>query len=369
MESPRVDTAATYLDWNATAPMDAAAIDAMTDAARRWGNPSSVHGEGRRAKAMLEAARRDVANALGVQPEAVIFTSGGTESLGLALNGAACGARIVSDVEHDAVLRQAAGAHICPVTADGVLDLEALERLLVEVEGPPLLALMHANNETGAIQPVEDAAVMVRAAGGRLLADCVQTAGKLRMPSADFIAVSAHKLGGPPGVGALVARCLDGLEAVQKGGGQERGYRAGTENLPGIAGFAAALAARAADRCWLDRVAGLRAAMESRLRDIAPDVVIAAAGVERLATTSAIRLPGVVASTQLIALDLAGIRVSSGAACSSGKVRASHVLSAMGWSAETASETIRVSMGWTTTEDDVARFIEAWAKLAARRGK
>ncbi len=368
MESPCVDSSAAYLDWNATAPVDAAVIDAMADAARRWANPSSVHGDGRRAKALLEAARRDVAEALGVQPEAVIFTSGGTEALGLALNGAACGSRIVSDVEHDAVLRQAADAHVCPVDSQGVIDLAALEKLLVEVEGPPLFALMHANNETGVLQPVDQAADMVRAAGGRLLADCVQTAGKLKIPSADFVAVSAHKLGGPPGVGALIARCLDGLESVQKGGGQERGYRAGTENLPGIAGFAAALTARAADRDWLARVGALRDMMEARIREIAPDAEIAGAGADRLATTSAVRLPGVVASTQLIALDLAGIRVSSGSACSSGKVRTSHVLSAMGWDAQAASETIRVSLGWTTTEADVARFIDAWSRLAARRG-
>jgi cysteine desulfurase len=356
-------TARTYLDWNATAPIAAAAVEAMAEAARNWANPASVHGEGRRARGMLERWRGEVARALGCQADQIVFTGGGTEALGLALAGTA-GPKIVSAVEHDAVRRQAEGAAVVPVDAGGVIDLGALERLLADAEAPALVALMHANNETGVIQPVAEALALVRAAGGRMLVDAVQTAGKLDLPAADFVAVSAHKLGGPPGVGALIVRCADGLQAVQRGGGQERGLRAGTENLPGIAGFAAALAGRA-ERGWLAEAGRLRERLEARLT--AAGGIVLGAGAARLATTSCIRLPDVPASTQLMQLDLAGFAISSGAACSSGKVGVSHVLQAMGLDAQAAGEAIRVSLGWTTTEAEIDAFADAWAALAARR--
>lgn len=356
--------ARTYLDWNATAPIGAAALAAMTDAARDWANPASVHGEGRAARGRLERWRGEIARGLGCQADQIVFTGGGTEALGLALRGFDA-PQIISNVEHDAVRRQARpDAAAIPVDGDGVIDLAALERLIAAAPAPPLVALMHANNETGVIQPVAEALALVRAAGGRMLVDAVQTAGKLDLPAADFVAVSAHKLGGPPGVGALIVRCADGLQSVQRGGGQERGLRAGTENLPGIAGFAAALADRA-DRGWLAEAARLRDLLEARLTAAGGEVLAAAA--PRLATTSCVRLPGVPASTQLMQLDLAGFAISSGAACSSGKVGVSHVLTAMGLDAAAAGEAIRISLGWTTSEAEVDAFASAWCALAARR--
>lgn len=363
----RVNHPPAYLDWNATAPAAPEAITAMEQAMQAWANPSSVHAAGRRAKAALEAHRRSISGDLGILPEALIFTSGGSEALGLALGQARAQSRIVSAIEHDAVRAQAVGAHIVPVDAQGLVDMAALDALLLEAEGPPLVAVMHANNETGVIQPIAAIAEKVWAAEGLLLVDCVQTAGKLALPSCDFAAVSAHKLGGAPGTGALIVRCLDNFQAVARGGGQERGYRAGTENLPGIAAFAAALAVRKADQSWLARVEKLRDAMEVRMQEMAPDCVIAGKGAPRLPTTCAVRLPGLPASTQLIAMDMAGVEISSGAACSSGKVRPSHVLQAMGWDEKAAQETIRISLGWTTTEDDIARALDVWQKLATQR--
>lgn len=356
-----------YLDYNATAPIAPEAVEAMAKAARAWANPSSVHAAGRRARGLVEQARESIARALGCQPQALVFTSGGTEALGLALKGAEAAARIVSAVEHDAVRLQADGAIVLPVDADGIVELEALERALAEAPRPALVAVMQVNNETGVIQPIEEVVRLARGAGARILVDSVQAASKLPLPPADFVALSAHKIGGPPGVGALIVRCADDFAAVQRGGGQERGYRAGTENLPGIAGFAAALAARAADAGWLERVTALRDRLEARLREAVGAVEIFGANVPRLGTTSCIRMPGVPAATQLMAFDLAGYQLSAGAACSSGKVKSSHVLTAMGVPAEEAGEAIRVSLGWHTTEAEVDGFAEAWIALARRK--
>jgi cysteine desulfurase len=349
-----------YLDWAATAPIAAAAIDAMADAARVWANPSSVHGAGRRAHGLLEAARADVAGALGCPARSIVFTGGGTEALGLAL--AQSQQRLVSEVEHDAVRAQAPGAGVIPVDGNGVVDLAALDAMLTTVERP-LVAVMYVNNETGVIQPVAEVAALVAARGGKLLVDAVQSVGKLPLPDADYVAVSAHKLGGPPGVGALIVR--GHVAAVATGGGQERGQRAGTENLPGIAGFAAALTARAADGGWLDRAARLSERLEAQL----PGAVIHGAGAQRLGTIASIGLPGVAAMTQLMALDLAGFAVSAGAACSSGKVKTSHVLGAMGVGAVAAGEAIRVSLGWTTTAAEIDAFAAAWRAMADRLGR
>ena len=346
-----------YLDWAATAPLDPVAIAAMTAAARDWANPSSVHAAGRAAAARLADARRDVSSALGVDAASVVFTGGGTEALGLAL--AQADTHLISAVEHDAVRAQAPGATIIPVDRDGVVDLGALAATLVRTERA-LVAVMHVNNETGVIQPVADVARTVAAAGGRLLVDGVQSAGKLPLPDADFVAVSAHKLGGPPGVGALIVR--DAVTPLVRGGGQERGQRAGTENVPGIVAFAAALTARVADGGWVDRAAALRARLEAQL----PGAQIHGARAPRMGTIACIGLPGVAAMTQLMALDLAGFGVSAGAACSSGKVRTSHVLAAMGVAAP--GEAIRVSLGWTTTAAEIDAFATAWRAMAARLG-
>jgi len=350
----------TYLDWAATAPIDPAAVSAMADAARGWANPSSVHGAGRRAHGLLEAARTDVAMALGCTARSVVFTGGGTEALGLALaQGGRC---FVSAVEHDAVRAQARDAAVIPVDDNGVVDLSALEEMLASADRP-LVAVMHVNNETGVIQPVAAVATIVAARGGRLIVDAVQSAGKLALPDVDYVAVSAHKLGGPPGVGALIVR--DEVTATARGGGQERGRRAGTENLPGIAGFTTALAARTADMGWLERAAGLRDRLEAQL----PEAIVYGAGAPRIGTIACIGLPGVTAMTQLMALDIAGFAVSAGAACSSGKVRTSHVLGAMGVGPAAAGEAIRVSLGWTTTADAIDAFALAWRTMAARLGR
>jgi cysteine desulfurase len=356
-----------YLDYNATAPIDPAAVDAMAEAARAWANPSSVHAAGRRAKAGLESARERIARHLNCPPQAIVFTSGGTESVGLALRGAAVAARIVSAVEHDAVRAQAENALVAPVDGEGVIDLAAFEGLLTEAPKPALVAVMQVNNETGVIQPIDEVLRLAHAHGARVLVDAAQAAGKLPLPAADYVAMSAHKFGGPPGVGALIVRCADDFAGVQRGGGQERGYRAGTENLPAIAGFAAALDARADDAGWMERATALRDRLEACLRDAMPGLEIFGAGAPRIGTTSSLRMPGVAASTQLIALDLVGYQVSSGAACSSGKVKASQVLKAMGLADEAAGEAIRVSLGWNSTAAEVDGFVEAWAAIARRQ--
>tara|TARA_R100000501_G_scaffold14543_1_gene26268 strand:- start:2676 stop:3764 length:1089 start_codon:yes stop_codon:yes gene_type:complete len=352
-----------YLDWNATAPTRPQAVAAMADAAGLWANPSSVHGPGRAARAMIEDARERIATGIGVFPDQLVFTSGGTEAAALVMRGMSAARRLVSAIEHDAVLMSAPDAALVRVGQDGIIDLDALRDILGDGQAPALVALMHANNETGVLQPIEEAYELVQAAGGTLFVDAVQTAGKRPLPPADFLAVSAHKLGGPPGIGAVIARCATGLHAVQKGGGQERGLRGGTENLPGIMGFAAAIAN--SDRDWLVEAAARQNRMEARLKAAGGRVFAERA--ERLPNTSLIRMPGVAATTQLISMDLQGFAVSAGSACSSGKVGASHVLSAMGVAPQEAGEAIRISTGWTTTDSDIDDFCTAWEDLAARR--
>ncbi|MFN7177313.1 MAG: cysteine desulfurase family protein, partial [Thermaurantiacus sp.] len=294
--------------------------------------------------------------------DSLIFTSGGTEAIALAIGGAGCGPLLVGATEHAAVRESAPGATPIPVDADGRIAPAGLEPLLVQAGPGALVAVQHANNETGAVQDIGAISASVHAAGGRLLCDCVQSAGKIALPdAADFIAVSAHKLGGPAGVGALVVRCKDGFRPVQRGGGQEGGWRGGTENLLGILGFAAALEALADG--WAEQLRPLQSRLETAA--VAHGARVNAAGGERLPTISSIHLPGVPAATQLMALDLAGIAVSQGAACSSGTLKPSETLGAMG-AADAASESLRVSMGWSTTGADIDRFLAAWAPLAER---
>ena len=341
-----------YLDHAATTDVLAQAREAMADALARWHNPSSPHAEGRAAKAALEDARARLAAALGWKGK-IIFTSGASEALSIALDRAEAGQRHLSAVEHDALSRAAPEAARLPVGRDGLVRIAGLEG------ERPLVAVQHANNETGVIQPLGPIAEAVRAAGGLLLADCAQTAGKLPLPDADFIAVSAHKLGGPPGIGALLVRDLATLRPV---GGQEQGYRFGTENLPAILAMAAALDA---PRDWLERAAHLRGRLEAAIRAAGGEVV--AEGSPRLATIGAYRMPGVASAVQLIQFDAAGIAVSAGSACSSGSLKPSHVLAAMGWDERAAGEVIRVSFGRDTDEADVDSFAGLWAELAAGR--
>ncbi len=358
-----------YLDHNATSPLRPEAKAAMLAALDLGGNPSSVHASGRAAKALLENAREQVAAAAGACAEDVIFTSGGTEANNLALRGglAAAGLTrlIVSAAEHDSVLapakalaKEGVRVDTLPVTADGLADLDALTAAMAE--GPALVALMLANNETGAIQPAAEAAEIVHAAGGRLHVDAAQALGRMEISlaglGADTLTLSAHKAGGPVGAGALVLGNGAQISRIQHGGGHERGHRAGTENLPAIAGFGAVAELGLWPQAELTR---LRDDMEAALLAAAPDVTIFARGAGRLCNTSCFAAPGFAGETQVMALDLAGVAVSAGAACSSGKVSRSHVLEAMG-AGELSGCAIRVSLGWNTTEEDVARFADAW---------
>ena len=368
-----------YLDHNATSPLRDESCAAMQHALSLGGNPSSVHGQGRAARATIERARDQIAALAAAQARDVIFTSGGTEANALALWGAVqgaaeAGARItrlfVSALEHDSVLANAAaiaeripGIRLAtiPVMANGVVDLAALRVLLREGKGRALVAVMAANNETGVIQPLADIAALLKEHEGYLFVDAVQAAGKIAFDfEADYLSLSAHKIGGPQGTGALIVREGAPLSPTILGGGQERGQRAGTENVAGIAGFGAAA-------CVADPIAStLRDRFEAELTRIAPDAMIFGAGASRLSNTSNFALPGVAAETAVMALDLEGVMISSGSACSSGKVRPSHVLRAMGVSETLAASALRISFGWNSTDADVDAAITAISHLLSR---
>lgn len=375
-----------YLDWNATALLRPEARAASLAALDRIGNPSSVHAEGRASRRLIEEARAQVAALVGADPEAVVFTSGGTEANALALtagieDGACRQPRdrlLVSAIEHPSVLhggrfpRQAVGE--ISATPAGMVDLAMLREML-KAGGRPLVSIMLANNETGVIQPISEAARIVHEADGLLHVDAVQGPGRLAVDmtalGADLLTLSAHKLGGPKGIGALVLR--KGLHLVDpliRGGGQERGVRAGTENIVGIAGFGAAAAAVVAGfEGEVARMADLRQRFENGLRARRPDAVIFGAEAPRLPNTTLFAVPGMKAETAVIAFDLEGIAVSSGAACSSGKVRPSHVLAAMGVDGALARGAVRVSLGPSTTESEIEACLNAWNKLSESLGK
>jgi cysteine desulfurase len=346
-----------YLDHAATTPILPDAAAAVAESMADWANPSSPHAEGRAARARLEAARQAIAAALGWSGT-LVFTSGATEAIAIAMRCAKADRLVVSPTEHHAVLRRAGKAWKVRVRSDGVVDPDDL---LVALQSgrPPLVAIQHVNNETGVVQPIESIRAAVRAAGGLLLVDCAQSAGKLPLPEADFLAVSAHKLGGPPGIGALLVRDESRLEAV---GGQEGGFRAGTSNLPAILGFAAALGA---GRDWYAGAEALRIRLDHAINEAGGE--IAAVEAPRIATIGCYRMPGVAGAAQLMQLDLAGIAVSTGSACSSGSLKPSHVLLAMGWSEEEARETIRVSFGRQTREADIEAFLAEWRALVDKR--
>ncbi|PPJ46476.1 cysteine desulfurase [Rhizobium sp. KAs_5_22] len=375
-----------YLDWNATAPLMEAARSVMVDALALTGNPNSVHAEGRAARAVIETARREVASLVGATAANVIFTAGATEAANLVLTpsyrmGKAplpIGRLYVSAIEHPAVREggRFAPGQIgeFPVTPDGLTDLEALERLLSAHDastGLPLVAVMAVNNETGIIQPIREAAQIVHRHGGLLLVDAVQAAGRIPLDlqdiGADFLVLSAHKLGGPKGAGALIARGETLMPApLIRGGGQEKGHRAGTENVAAIAGFGAVAAwARTGLEARNAAIGALRDRLEQGMRSAAPDLVIHGEGIARVANTSFFTLPGLKAETGQIAFDLEGVALSAGAACSSGKLGASHVLTAMGQDAKTGA--LRISLGAATTRDDIDRTVEIFAKIAGRR--
>lgn len=349
-----------YLDHAATTPIIAAARAAMVAGLTRWANPSSPHADGRSARAALEDARARIAHALDWAGH-VIFTSGASEALTIAIQRSQCDAAIVSAVEHDAVQRITGDAYFLPVGADGRVSADALAGRLGALSARrPLVVIQHANNETGVIQPLDALAEVVHRHHGVLLVDAAQTAGKIALPDADLIAVSAHKLGGAPGVGALLTRDLGNLKPS---GGQEQGYRGGTENLPGVLAFAAALDA---PRGWVDRADDLRSHLDGAIEAAGGEVV--ARKSVRLATIGAYRMPGVAASAQLIRFDLAGISVSAGSACSSGTLKPSHVLKAMAIADAAAGEVIRVSFGPDTGRADVYRFVEQWKAIFTEAG-
>lgn len=368
-----------YLDHNATSPLRGESRAAMERALAIGANPSSVHGGGRAARAAIERARDQVAALAQARARDVIFTSGGTEANALALWGAVqgaaeAGARItrlfVSAIEHSSVLANAAAIaermpairlETIPVTADGVVDLSALRVLLREGKGRALVAVMAANNETGVIQPLVDVSSVLKEHEGYLFVDAVQAAGKIAFDfTADYLTLSAHKIGGPQGSGALIVREGAPLSPTILGGGQERGQRAGTENVSGIAGFGAAASSAAT------LGADLRDRFETELKRVAPQVVIFGAGAKRLPNTSNFALPGIAAETAVMAFDLDGVMVSSGSACSSGKVSPSHVLRAMGVPETLAASALRVSFGWNSTEADVDAALTSISDLLSR---
>jgi len=346
-----------YLDHAATTPILPAAAAAIGAACWAWANPSSAHEEGRAARAAMEDARRRIAAALDWDGT-LVFTSGATEAIEIVIGRARAGPRIVSAIEHPAVLRSAPGARQVAVKPDGTLDLADLDAALAGAERP-LVAVQSVNNETGVIHPLGPIAERVKAAGGLLLADCAQSAGKLPLPQADFIAVAAHKFGGPPGIGALLVRDTGSLEAV---GGQEGGLRPGTAAVPMIMGFAAAAEA---DHLWYEEAKRLRARLDAGI--LAAGGAVVAATAPRVATIAGYRMPGVPAAAQMMQLDLAGIAVSAGSACSSGSLKTSHVLTAMGMAEEEAREVIRVSFGPSTAEGDIDALLAEWRALYARR--
>lgn len=365
-------TRTAYLDHNATAPLRPEARDAVLRALEVGGNPSSVHVRGRAARRLVEDAREQVRALVNAPAGArVVFTSGGTEANALALKGCGRAKAFATRTEHPSVLKARDGFEVIPVDKDGLIDPFRLDEMFSGGGDDVVVSVMLANNETGVLQPVQGIARIAKRYDALTHTDAVQAAGKVEVDfaalGADYLSLSAHKLGGPQGVGALIIAADAPLEAVQPGGGQEGGLRGGTENVAGIAGFgAAAAAAKAALAAEQARLRALRDRLEEKICALAPAARVIAHGAERLPNTSLIVMPGVDGETQVMAFDLAGLCVSAGAACASGKTKASGVLTAMGVPPETAKCAVRVSLGHASTENDIERFISAWADLYQR---
>ncbi len=362
-----------YLDYNATAPIRSEVIDLVCNVMSEGGNPSSVHAKGRVARGRVEDARRQVASLISCKPQEIVFTSGGTESNNLALRTFNDRPLFICEAEHDSVLATVLGRDVSyiPVDDQGLVNLPLLKEKLSAANTPPLVSIMLANNETGTVQSVSDIAGLVHDFGGIIHTDAIQACGKIplnfRDLGVDMMSLSAHKIGGPQGQGALVVREGFAIQSIQKGGGQEQGRRGGTENVAGNAGFGLAAKLAADTLHQYERVAQLRDKLEAAIQLISPDCRIYGQNATRLPNTSCLSMPGVGAELQVMNFDLAGIAVSAGSACSSGKVKASHVLLAMGASEEEASEAIRVSLGWQTTQSDIDKFVEVWEKLYKRK--
>ncbi len=346
-----------YLDHAATTPLIGPAREAFARGVAAWSNPNSPHAEGRAARALLEEARETLKAALGWRHD-VIFTSGASEAIEIAGSRVTLSGRAYAASEHAIVpFAMGEGATVIPVGGDGLIDEAALDAVLAE--GPALVAIQQVNNETGIIQDLDRLAPKIRGSGSLLLADCVQGASKMPLPQADLIAICAHKLGGPPGIGALLVRDLGTLAAC--GGGQEKGYRRGTQDMPGALAFAAALDAKPYD---MERMASLRERLESGIGTVGALVI--GAGAPRVPTIGAISLPGANSASLLVQLDLAGIAVSAGSACASGKARASHVLSAMAVPEAVSAGFLRLSFGPDTSEAEVDAFITEFGRIADR---
>ncbi len=360
---------ATYMDYNATAPLKPVVREAMLHVMDTPNNASAVHKYGRQSRLWLEGAREQIATSVNAKMEGVIFTSGATEANNMALHGFD-GYRILSSaIEHPAVLAARPDITQIPVDQNGVIDLNVLEDRLKADDTPALVSVMYANNETGVIQPIADISTLVHRYNGLFHSDCVQALGRLPLDmqglGIDMLSLSAHKLGGPQGVGALVIDPKLEITPFIQGGGQEKNRRGGTENTMGIVGFGAA-AENA--RLFPDESAVLRDKLEVELLKIAPYTIVHSKDAPRLGNTSMFSLPGIPSDTQMIHMDLAGIALSNGSACSSGRVEPSHVLTAMGCEAEVANSALRVSLGWNTQESDIDQFLEAWKALTDRVG-
>lgn len=357
-------TRTAYMDYNATAPVFPSVARAMNEALAHVGNPSSVHRSGREARAMMEDAREAVAQLVNVRSDWVIFTSCGTEADALALNGVGRDRVLVSAVEHAAVLKVRDDVEIIPVDENGIVDLVALEEMLKSDTRPALVSVVAANNETGVIEPIAEIVEIAHRYGALVHCDAVQMIGKCPFDMSaldlDLVSLSAHKIGGPQGVGALIKREGLKLDAMFKGGGQERSMRGGTENLSGIVGLGAA----AKENVDFERIEALRDALEEHVKALGG--IVFGEDAKRLPNTTYFALPGMQSERQVMALDLANVMVSAGSACSSGKVKSSHVLKAMKVDDEIANCAIRVSLGWNSSKEDVEMFVQAWKKLVER---
>jgi cysteine desulfurase len=363
-----------YLDYNATTPMKPAVRAAVLEAMERYGNPSSVHRFGRIARRYVEEARASVAALVGVKPAQVIFTASGTEANNMVLAGLAETNFITSAIEHDSVLACTPNAVRVPVTQDGVVDLNAVEEILRAAPAKSLISVMLVNNETGVIQPVTEIARVAKSYGHRMHTDAVQAAGRLPIDfkdlGVDFLTLSAHKISGPQGMGALIVSEKAVLKSMLKGGGQEMNRRAGTENVAGIVGFGVAAQLAADDLRDVPQQVALRDELQKKLLEISGNAaVVIGAKAPRVSNTLSVAMCDVSSETQVMAMDLAGVAVSAGSACSSGKVKASHVLRAMGYGDDVAGSAMRISMGWNTKVSDINSCVEAWSNLYQRTNK
>ncbi len=359
-----------YLDYNATSPIRAEVIAAMREAMEDFGNPSSIHAAGRKARKTIEVAREKIATIIHASPQQLIFTSGGTEANNMALRCSGRSRVLISAIEHDSIRFARKDAEIIPVDAQGVLDLGALEKMLAASDTPALVSVMLANNETGAIQPIEKIAALTKKSGALLHCDAAQGFGKVPINyaalGADMMTLSAHKAGGPQGIGVLVFNDAVPLAALMTGGGQERSRRAGTENVAAIAGFgvlADLLRDMPHETAHMER---LRNKLESGLRQLGCEIF--AQNANRLPNTTAFSKAGLPSELQVMKLDMMGFAVSSGSACSSGKVRASHVLQAMQAAPDLVNAALRVSLGWKTTPQEIDLFLDAYDAMRGITG-